>query len=151
MRTRNILATALAATAALALGTASAVPATAAPAPVVHAAAAPAADTPAPDALVLTLTGDSSQNVAQWERTVLLSCQPSFGGDHPDAAAACAGLAGVQGDFAALPVAHTFCPELYLPVTAAAEGFWEGQPVSYQQTFTNQCDMLRATGQVFDF
>ncbi|GAB2702336.1 subtilase-type protease inhibitor [Kitasatospora kifunensis] len=150
MRTRNILAAALAATATLALGAATAAPATAAPA--AHASvAAPAADTPAPDALVLTLTGANGQNVAQWERTVLLSCQPGVGGDHPDAAAACAGLTGVQGDFADLPVAHSVCPDLYLPVTAAAQGFWNGQPLSYQQTFTNQCDLIRATGQIFNF
>ncbi|WP_329585888.1 subtilase-type protease inhibitor [Kitasatospora sp. NBC_01250] len=150
MRTKNVLAAALAATAALVLGAATAAPATAAPA-VRTQATSPDVATPAPDALVLTLTGANGQNVAQWERTVMLSCQPTTGGDHPDAAAACAGLAGVQGDFAALPVAHMACPDLFLPVTAAAQGFWNGQPLSYQQTFTNQCDLIRATGQIFNF
>ncbi|MFF7638274.1 subtilase-type protease inhibitor [Kitasatospora sp. NPDC008050] len=149
MRTKNVLAAALAAAATLALGAATAAPATAAPG--VRTQAAPTIATPAPDALVLTLTGANGQGVAQWEHTVMLSCQPTSGGDHPDAAAACAGLTGVQGDFAALPAAHTACPEIYLPVTAAAQGFWNGQPLSYQQTFTNQCNAIRATGQIFNF
>lgn len=58
---------------------------------------------------------------------------------------------GAQGDFAALTPSHVFCPDLYLPVTATAVGFWGGQPVMYQQTFTNECSLQRATGRVFAF
>ncbi|MGF1430350.1 SSI family serine proteinase inhibitor [Kitasatospora sp. LaBMicrA B282] len=102
------------------------------------------------DLLLLTVAG-VAPNTATAPRAATLDCGAQATGDHPAAAAACADLVGVQGDFAALAPSHSYCPALYLPVTATAAGLWDGQPVSYQQTFTNQCSLERATGEVFAF
>ncbi|MDH6115014.1 hypothetical protein P3T36_007303 [Kitasatospora sp. MAP12-15] len=153
MRTQNrfaaVLTTALAAALALGVGTVSA--AADAPAgPGVPGVPGALGMLGVPNALVLTVSG-AAPNASDTERAVTLSCRPQPTGDHPDAAAACDSLLGVQGDFDALPVEHIFCPELYLPVVATAEGVWDGAQVDYQQSFTNECSLLRATGQVFDF
>ncbi|MDH6135723.1 hypothetical protein P3T37_005140 [Kitasatospora sp. MAA4] len=145
--TRSTFAAVLAAVAVLAVGAG----------PVSATGADPASDptpvtvTAVPNALVLTVSGAVPQDASMGERAVTLSCRPEPSGDHPDATAACGSLIGVQGDFGNLPTAHSFCPDLYLPVLATAEGVWDGQNVAYRQTFTNECDLLRATGQVFDF
>ena len=138
MRTRNVLAVAVAATAAgiLALGP------------------TPASATPmdqGPDVLILSVAAAGPQGQTGTEEAVTLSCTPTAAGTHPEAAAACDGITSVQGDIALLPAAGTMCPMIYLPVTATAVGVWNGQFVSYQQTFTNQCVLLRATGEVFNF
>ncbi|MDH6140380.1 hypothetical protein P3T35_002388 [Kitasatospora sp. GP30] len=156
MRTRSVLKAVLGVVAAAALVAGSA-PLAAADAPVATTptatapgAAASAAD-PGPDLLLLTVAA-TAPNTAAAARTVTLDCGGAAPtGDHPDAAAACAELLGAQGDFSALVPSHTFCPELYLPVTATAAGLWGAQPIAYQQTFTNECALWRATGRVFAF
>ena len=137
MRTRNVLAAAAVATAAgiLALG-----PTAASATPINQ----------GPDDLVLSVAGVGPQSQAGAEKAVTLSCTPTAEGTHPDAAAACDSIISVQGDIALLPAAGTLCPMIYLPVTATAVGVWNGRHLSYQQTFANQCVMLRATGEVFN-
>ncbi|GAA1932864.1 SSI family serine proteinase inhibitor [Kitasatospora viridis] len=136
MRTRSVLKAVVGTVAAAAL--------------LAGAAPLAAADTPAPDLLLLTVAGTAPNTAAA--RTATLDCDGATpAGDHPDAAAACADLLGAQGDFSALTPSHTFCPELYLPVTATAVGLWDGQTVTYQQTFTNTCALQRATGRIFAF
>ncbi|TQF06396.1 hypothetical protein E6W39_34515 [Kitasatospora acidiphila] len=152
MRTRSVLKAVLGTVAAAALVAGSAplaaAVAPAATAPVV--AGNPAAD-PGSDLLLLTVAA-TAPNTATATRTVMLDCGGAApAGDHPDAAAACSELLGAQGDFSALVPSHTFCPELYLPVTATATGLWGAQPIAYQQTFTNECALWRATGRVFAF
>jgi hypothetical protein len=143
MRTRNVLAAAVAATAAgfLALGP---TPASAVP------VAATAPMNQGPDALVLSVAKADPQNQSGVEQAVTLSCTPTAEGTHPDATAACDSLIDVGGDIAGLPAANTLCPMIYLPVTATAVGVWNGRQLSYHRTFTNQCVMLRATGEVFN-
>ncbi|MCX4744127.1 subtilase-type protease inhibitor [Kitasatospora sp. NBC_01287] len=165
MRTRRVLTAALGATTAAILAASAAGSAAAdAPAPgstVSVTATATATGTgtgtstaigaTGPALLILTVA-PTGPNATTTERTVTLACgdaQPA--GDHPDAVAACADLLVAQGDLGALPPSRTFCPELYLPVTATADGFWNGQPIVYQQTFTNECSLHRATGRVFAF
>lgn len=117
-------------------------------------AAGPAAADPmqqAPDALVLTVSNANAATSPGSERAVTLSCTPDPAGDHPDPAAACDSLLGVHGDIAALAAGGSVCPEIYVPVTATAVGVWNGQSYSYEQTFTNECFLLRATGTVFAF
>ncbi|MBC3840780.1 protease inhibitor protein [Streptacidiphilus sp. 4-A2] len=104
-----------------------------------------------PDALVLTVSGPGLTASPGVEQAATLSCTPTAAGDHPDAASACSALLGVDGDIAALPAAKGICPDFYLPVTAEAIGVWNGQQVSFQQTYPNTCMMLRATGAVFNF
>ena len=136
MRTYKILAgTAAAAAIALCLG----------------ASPAFAATGPGAEAVMLTVNSATSQGVPTASQTVSLTCSPVPDDASPSAVAACTSLTGVQGDIAALPAAQTYCPEIYLPVTASAVGVWDGQQISYQQTFTNQCFLLRATGPVFNF
>jgi hypothetical protein len=137
MRTRSVLKGVLAAAALVA---ATAVPAS---------AAAPAADQ-GPSTLLLTVTA-SGPNPSTVVSTAVLNCEPTPSGDHPAAVAACTDLTRAQGDFAALTPTQSFCPMLYLPVTATAVGLWNGQPTQYQQTFYNDCALRRATGNVFAF
>ena len=115
----------------------------------VPAAAAPMVRTPSE--LVLSVAGAGAQSPFDVDRAVTLSCTSAAAGDHPDADAACGSLAGVRGDFTALAPAPTMCSYLYQPVTATEQGVWNGEQVFYQQTFTNRCFLLRATGAVFNF
>ncbi|MBX9392199.1 protease inhibitor [Streptomyces sp. TRM72054] len=105
--------------------------------------AAPAA-TPAslyaPSALVLTTGhGESSATVTP-ERAVTLNCAPTASGTHPNAAAACAELRGVDGNFDALESrTGVWCTRQYDPVVVRVDGVWQGQYVSYERTFGNEC------------
>lgn len=110
------------------------------------AAAAPAAPAPSTgDHLFLTVTrGDGRSGDT---RGTLLLCDPPQG--HGRAAEACAQLAAVAGDIRSLPPADVFCPMLYAPVTARADGEWNGRPVEYRETFPNGCVLGARTGAVF--
>ncbi|MFJ8781373.1 SSI family serine proteinase inhibitor [Streptomyces sp. NPDC102476] len=110
------------------------------------AAAAPAAPAPSTgDHLFLTVTrGDGRSGDT---RGTLLLCDPPQG--HSRAAEACAQLAAVAGDIGSLPPADVFCPMLYAPVTAQADGEWNGRPVEYRETFPNGCVLGARTGAVF--
>jgi hypothetical protein len=81
-------------------------------------------------------------------RSALLLCDPPRG--HSRAAEACAQLAAAGGDVRAFPVAKDIiCPLVYAPVTARADGRWNGRTVSYAETFGNECEMRARTGAVF--
>lgn len=99
---------------------------------------------------LLTLTIADGEAPAPVERAVALRCTPP-GGDHPDPVAACRTLRTVDGDFRKLEPGDGFCTLEYRPVTVTAQGVWRGTLVSYQYTFGNQCELLRATGPVFAF
>ncbi|MGW0423405.1 SSI family serine proteinase inhibitor [Streptomyces sp. NPDC003015] len=111
------------------------------------AAAAPATagSSAAGDHLYLMVTtGDGRSSDT---RGTLLLCDPPLG--HGRAAEACAQLDSVGGDIAALPPADVYCPMLYAPVAVQARGQWNGRPVEYRQTFSNDCVMRARTGAVF--
>ncbi|MFF4269653.1 SSI family serine proteinase inhibitor [Streptomyces sp. NPDC001536] len=102
-------------------------------------------DSRADDGLFLTVTqGDARSSDT---RGTLLLCDPPQG--HGRAAEACAELEAADGDIAALPVKDTNCPMIYAPVTARAQGQWNGRPVDYTETFSNGCVMAGRTGSVF--
>ncbi|WP_329333389.1 subtilase-type protease inhibitor [Streptomyces sp. NBC_00663] len=108
-------------------------------------AQATARDTRAGDWLYLTVTkGDARSSDT---RGTLLLCDPPQG--HGHAAEACADLAAVDGDIAALPPKDGYCSMIYAPVTAHARGEWNGRPVEYTETFSNGCVMAGRTGSVF--
>ena len=71
--------------------------------------------------------------------------------EHPRSAAACAQLAAVSGDLAALSGKDRPCPMIYAPVEARMVGFWRGEWVSQSRTFPNSCVLAAHTGAVFDF
>ncbi|MFG2465864.1 SSI family serine proteinase inhibitor [Streptomyces canus] len=110
------------------------------------AAAAPAPTGPSTgDHLFLMVTkGDGRSGDT---RGTLLLCDPPQG--HGRAAEACDQLAAVNGDIGSLPPADGYCTMLYAPVTAQADGEWNGRPVEYRQTFPNGCVMRARTGAVF--
>jgi hypothetical protein len=85
-------------------------------------------------------------------KTVTLTCQPT-GGTHPDGEAACTDLAKVSGQISWIPrLPGYYCLSLYDPVTASANGVWNGRPISYSQKFTNSCEANISTGgHVFHF
>jgi hypothetical protein len=93
---------------------------------------------------LMITTGDGRSSDT---RGTLLLCDPPQG--HGRAAEACAQLDSVGGDIDALPPADVYCPMLYAPVTAQADGEWNGRPVTYRQTFSNGCVLRARTGAVF--
>ncbi len=83
--------------------------------------------------------------------TDTLKCDPSRG-SHPEKSQACRELKKAKGKFRDLEGRKTFaaCTKIYRPVTVEAEGMSRGWHVSYRKTFANRCEMLVATGSVWD-
>ncbi|MDJ1133321.1 SSI family serine proteinase inhibitor [Streptomyces iconiensis] len=79
-----------------------------------------------------------------------LNCFPSARSTHPRARRACATLARVQGDFAALPKHNRPCTMAYKPVTVVAEGTWNGRASGYAHTYPNRCVAHAHSAGVFD-
>lgn len=76
-------------------------------------------------------------------RTMTLTCAPT-GGDHPDAAAACATLAAVGGDAFAPPPLDEMCTEQWGgPQVATVEGTVDGESVRARFSRTNGCEIGR--------
>ena len=84
--------------------------------------------------------------------SVELECEPT-GGSHPNGLRACMELRMAGGDFDHLPGRPDManCTMEYRPVVAVAEGRWDGEPVSWQHEFGNNCSLHTATGMVFVF
>jgi hypothetical protein len=80
-----------------------------------------------------------------------LKCDPPRG-THPEKSAACRELKKAKGQFRKLAGRQTFaaCPKIYRPVTVEAEGLSYGWNVEYRKTFNNRCEMLNATGSVWE-
>jgi hypothetical protein len=94
----------------------------------------------APSALVLTVGHGESAAAATPERAVTLTCAPTSSGTHPVAGSACAELRGVGGDIHALTARDgVMCTKQYDPVVVTVDGVWQGQRVSYERTFSNEC------------
>jgi hypothetical protein len=43
------------------------------------------------------------------------------------------------------------CTMEYRPVIAVADGTWRGEPVAWEQEFSNPCTLRTSTGPVFQF
>ncbi|MEU7892839.1 SSI family serine proteinase inhibitor [Nonomuraea sp. NPDC049152] len=106
------------------------------------ASAAPVSSARALFLIQLTVTGG-------WSRTVSLNCDPD-GGAHPKPVASCALLTAVEGDLWRYLGQQGICTREYQPHTAALTGWWAGRTVHFQRIFANRCEMLLATGSVFD-
>ncbi|MFG2280105.1 SSI family serine proteinase inhibitor [Streptomyces asoensis] len=96
--------------------------------------------------LQLTVTrGDARSSDT---RGTLLLCDPPQG--HSRAAEACDVLTQADGDVGALHGdSGRVCALVYAPVTVRAQGEWNGRPVDYQHTFSNDCEREALTGAVF--
>ncbi|SHF43603.1 subtilase-type protease inhibitor [Streptoalloteichus hindustanus] len=102
-------------------------------------------------ASTLVLSANPGERPSPSARHVVLTCEPT-GGSHPDPEQACTQLAQVNGDFRDLNTRQDqACTLIYAPVTVTAHGFWRGRPVSYQETFPNECVLNVMTGSVFRF
>ncbi|MER7577593.1 subtilase-type protease inhibitor [Streptomyces sp. NPDC126514] len=108
----------------------------------------------APSALVLTTANGEGPDAAI-QRAVTLSCAPRATGTHPSPASACAELRQTAGDVQALLSSedNRLCPMIYAPVTVSIDGVWQGQRISWRQTFANDCKRGAATdtGTLFAF
>lgn len=106
----------------------------------------------APSALVLTLAHGDDATLTTPVRAVTLSCAPTPSGTHPDAASACVELRSVGGNFDALRSRDgVLCTKQYDPVIVTVEGVWQGQRVSYERTFGNECVKGSYTTSLFAF
>jgi hypothetical protein len=83
-------------------------------------------------------------------QTVRLTCNPT-GGEHPEAAQACAILRSTGADPAKIRPAQVMCIMVYAPVTAQLTGVWRGARVTWSHRYGNGCEMTRATGVLFKF
>lgn len=112
--------------------------------------AAPAAAAAPASRLQLTVK-PHGRDASTLVRTVTLACQPSRG-KHPHAAAACTALDTAEGRLDQLSgTPGMACLKIYMPVTATADGVWEGRPVRWRRVFGNTCTLAAATGPVFHF
>jgi hypothetical protein len=85
--------------------------------------------------------GDGSQ-----PQSWTLTCAGSADGSHPDAAAACAHLQGLEEPFAPLPE-DVMCTEQFGgPQTAHVTGVWGGEPVDLELSRTNGCRISQWDG-----
>ncbi|MEU6123385.1 subtilase-type protease inhibitor [Streptomyces sp. NPDC047123] len=103
----------------------------------------------APTALVFTVGQGEDAASATVERAVTLTCAPRPAGTHPAAAAACAELTKVNGQFGMLVTAEptVACTKEWRPVTVSVGGVWNGRHVSWSATFGNRCEMQAGLGQ----
>ncbi|MFI9155384.1 protease inhibitor [Streptomyces sp. NPDC053367] len=106
----------------------------------------------APSALVLTTGhGETAAGVTP-ERAVTLDCSTRPTGTHPAPAAACAELRSVGGDFDALNSrVDVLCTREWDPVVVTVAGVWQGQRVSYERTFANECVKSSYESSLFAF
>ncbi|HLL33037.1 MAG TPA: subtilase-type protease inhibitor [Streptomyces sp.] len=127
--------------------------ATALAAPLSGTAQAAPATLYAPSALVLTVGHGETAAQATPERAVTLNCAPKPSGTHPAAASACAELRRVGGDFAALEENESgiLCTREYDPVVVTVDGVWQGERVSYERVFANECVKNSSGTSVFAF
>ncbi|MFD0486573.1 subtilase-type protease inhibitor [Saccharopolyspora spinosporotrichia] len=121
--------------------------AAAALAPGIASAAADASD--ARSTITLTVTEH------QKPRSVTLDCEPA-GGDHPKAAAACADLLAVDGNFEDLHAVRpererSGCTKDNRNIRASAKGTWRGTQIAHETSVANRCVLKQQTGAVFDF
>lgn len=100
----------------------------------------PSADATGQDALTVSLD-DGNGSTSTWTLTCAADGTP--GGDHPDAAAACAALAAAAQPFA--PVRKDMaCTMVYGgPQKATVQGTWGGQDVSASFDRTDGCQIAR--------
>ena len=92
-----------------------------------------------PDRFTITVAAD--QTGAE-TKTWTLTCRPT-GGDHPNAAAACAALAETSDPFGPVP-ADVACTEIYDgPEVATIVGTSGGTSVNAHYTRTNGCEISR--------
>ncbi|MET8690305.1 SSI family serine proteinase inhibitor [Streptomyces sp. NPDC004732] len=103
----------------------------------------------APSALVLAIGQGENAESAAVERAVTLTCAPRPAGSHPSAAAACAELAKVGGEFTQLvgTTSDAICTKEWRPVTVTVGGVWNGKHVNWTTTFANQCTMKAGLGE----
>ncbi|WP_322753256.1 SSI family serine proteinase inhibitor [Frankia sp. Cas3] len=99
-------------------------------------------------ALILTVAQGEAPYVGA--TPVTLFCPPNGATTHPNPVAACKAIAAAGGNLDNLAGdPGTLCPEIYMPVTAAADGYWAGRVVHWQKTFSNACFLNVATTPVF--
>ncbi|WP_158436290.1 subtilase-type protease inhibitor [Nocardia nova] len=103
---------------------------------------------PDTSALVLAVIEPGAK---QTVHSATLECAPKVGGAHPESQRACDELTAVQGDFNRLEGQPGACPMIWKPVTAVAEGYWEGKPVSFRHVFANHCVLEHSGKYVYRF
>lgn len=79
-----------------------------------------------------------------------LTCDPA-GGTHPEPRESCEVLTQVGGDFEALPLEPAFCPRVWDPVTVTVRGHWYGEPVEFQETYSNAACAAAGSDGIFWF
>ncbi|WP_075031429.1 SSI family serine proteinase inhibitor [Streptomyces mirabilis] len=97
--------------------------------------------------LFLTIAGGHST----WVRGVQLACPARVDSHHPHADAACQQLVPAHGEPGAVVGEKHPCTREYDPVSATAEGEWNGRPLVWHKTYPNACALDSAAGPLFRF
>jgi len=89
--------------------------------------------------LEIAIQADEGAAAQEWT----LTCDPP-GGTHPDPAAACAALAGLDVGVLAPVAPDQMCTQIYAgPETATLRGTWNGTPVDASFSRNNGCEIAR--------
>ncbi len=104
-------------------------------------APAPGQAPAAADGELTVVLDDGAGTSTTW--TLTCSADGTAGGDHPDAAAACAALSALDDPFAPVP-RGTACTQVYGgPQRATVTGRWAGREVSATFVRTDGCEISR--------
>ncbi|MCK2241111.1 MULTISPECIES: SSI family serine proteinase inhibitor [unclassified Crossiella] len=99
----------------------------------------------------LVLTSNPGEAPTRDARSRTLTCEPAAGA-HPQPAWSCHELKKAGGDFHQVNVGpQEPCYLIYAPITVTARGMWNGRPVTYQETFPNDCVLYQEKGPLFRF
>lgn len=111
-----------------------------------------AAPSPTEDAHIwLTVTRTTTDGVSH-TGNIWIDCPGIQGAGHPHRESACTDLDAADGNFDALPGRdEANCWAGITRVVATAHGTYEGRPVHWERTYDSECDLILATGKVFDF
>ncbi|MEU6987310.1 SSI family serine proteinase inhibitor [Streptomyces sp. NPDC046324] len=83
---------------------------------------------------------------------IFLDCPGDKNAAHPHQTEACRDLKAAGGRIDRLPgKTNTRCADYSDPVTVTARGTAQRQKVDFTRTYTNACEMTRATGNLFNF
>lgn len=113
---------------------------------------AAAAPSPTEDAHIwLTVTRTTTDGVSH-TGNIWIDCPGIQGTGHPQRESACTDLDYADGDFNRLPGrSEANCWAGITEVVATAHGVYEGREVHWEQTYESECDLILATGKIFDF
>ena len=99
----------------------------------------------------LTVTRTTIDGIS-YTGNLWLDCPGIEGAGRPYRESACTDLDAADGDLDALPGQDTaVCSNDVVRVVTTVDGTYEGRSVRWERTYESECDLILATGRIFDF